>query len=288
MQVERLWLYTIQKELGTISFNVQGFSKFKYGSTYQARQYGLALAKLFFKYYARELLNKKTYITCSAYKTVPNAAYNLMSYVQLGLNHYLYHYYKAPPIDYEPLRRETLYEADYGKLSFQEREMVMQKNLLYINEKAITKTQIILVDDIRVTGLHEDRITVLLEKCGVEKVYYLYVINANVAEPSLEHELNHAFVKRLCHLKVLMQEEDYQINSRVCRFLLAYHPKEELSNFFKELPPWLLEKLYSYFLADGYNTMPNYQEGFKIFFKHYSKQSSAFTLLQDFEAVLPP
>lgn len=290
MEIKRLYLHEILKEQVTeyLKFNAADFSKFKYGSNIKAREYGFQLAKLFFQNYEKELLESKTYITCSAYKTVPNAAFTLMFHIQAGLNHCLRRYYKAPPLDYQPLRREVLYEGDYGKLNLEERERVMNKNVLYINEKAIYNSQILVVDDIRITGLHEEKISRILEKGGARKVYYLYIINANTAEPSLEYDLNHAFVRRLQDLIEIWQEQDYVLNSRACRFLLSYNNREELAAFFRKSSESFLELLYAYFLADGYNTMPNYQEGFELFERHYQTRSSFLTLLKGSEAKLPP
>jgi hypothetical protein len=290
LEIERLYLYEILKEQVTeyLKFDAKNFSKFKYGSNTKAREYGFQLAKLFFQNYGAELLRSKSYITCSAYKTVPNAAFTLMFHIQAALNHYLYRYYKAPPLDYQPLRRETLYEGDYGKLSFQEREQVMNKNVLYINEKAIYRTQILVVDDIRITGLHEEKISRILEQGGVQKVYYLYIINANITEPSLEYDLNHAFVRRLQDFIEIWQEQDYVLNSRACRFLLSYKDRQELIAFFQKSSRNFLELLYAYFLADGYNAMPNYQEGFELFEQYYQTRSSFLTLLKGSEVKPPP
>jgi hypothetical protein len=290
LEIERLYLHEILREQFTeyLKFDAKNFSKFKYGSNTKAREYGFRLAKLFFQNYGAELVRSKSYITCSAYKTVPNAAFTLMFHIQAGLNHYLRRCYKAPPLDYQPLRRETLYEGDYGKLSFAQREEVMNKNVLYINEKAIYGSQILVVDDIRITGLHEEKITRILEQGGVQKVYYLYIINANITEPSLEYDLNHAFVRKLDDFIEICQEQDYVLNSRACRFLLSYNNRKELAAFFGKSSRSFLELLYAYFLADGYNTMPNYQKGFELFEQQYQARSSFLTLLQGSEARLPP
>ena len=78
----------------------------------------------------------------------------------------------------------------------------MKMNHIHLDAVFLYGSNLLVVDDIKVTGQHQQTITRHAEEIAFEAVIFLYVVNiANVEEamrdPQIEDRINHAAVKSL-------------------------------------------------------------------------------------------
>jgi hypothetical protein len=84
---------------------------------------------------------------------------------------------------------------------------------------------VLFLDDIRITGSHEKVIERMVTEFDLECDYhflYFAVLDSNSIHPSIENELNYAFVKDLLNLDKIIKNEDFLLNTRVVKYLLNY------------------------------------------------------------------
>lgn len=136
--------------------------------------------------------------------------------------------------------------------------------------------KLIVIDDIRVTGSHEESVLNLIAKHQPESVCKMYILilmpstfshflwyTSHVAlfeptkgleKPQHEATLNSAIVKNLTDLDNLIKGmgENYIPNARVCKFLLSQQDHTALKQFLKRQSHHLLRTLFEYMEGDGY------------------------------------
>ena len=250
-------------------FDAYAYSRFKYGSAYMARQYALQLYRLLRQHHAELWQIPTLWLTSSAYKFVPTASDSLA--------HYLWeHWLKktaASPIEKVKISRSLLFPADYGNLSQEERKQIMSKVDLHFDDALHTSQpkDLLIIDDIRITGAHEHRLLEFAERQGFERIYFAYIAHLSPkAEPTTEHWLNHTAIRDLEDLWDLWQLEGCLLNARICKFLLSYPDAKALEKFAKALPATLAAKIAEGMWQDGYADMEMYAENWKIWTQYAS------------------
>ncbi|CAF1667734.1 unnamed protein product, partial [Didymodactylos carnosus] len=79
----------------------------------------------------------------------------------------------------------------------------MNDERYFIDKTALDNKYLILIDDIRITGMHEKNLVDLLTKSTIRNsrifLYYAELVNDNIPS-SFEHELNTCYVKSLSNI----------------------------------------------------------------------------------------
>lgn len=254
-------------------FDTALYSRFKYGSGRAAAQYAAQMLSVLRKQLQAEP-QADWLITASAYKHVPTASNAIADALYSLIIKYL------PEITIEKIKiqRQRLFPSDYGSLDEQQRQDLMRQTDLYIDLQKVKDKNLIVIDDVWVTGSHEQRIREMLGKTQVTKVYFVYVGQCRpTVVPNIEHRLNHEWVKTVENLLYIIENEEFIINARVCKFLLSYPHLSQLKKFYELLPlSWLLS-LQENIGGDAYEQMPEYTENYQIL-SNVIQQKRCFTV----------
>jgi hypothetical protein len=234
------------------------YSQYKYGCGMAARALAAQLFHSVRSRFAEWLQEGPVYVTASAYKAVPTAAQQICDEFVRLLDAYLLWQNGRHALPFR-IERRTVFEGDYGKLEQTEREALMQQNLLCCNTD-LQGCRVVVIDDVRITGSHERRVQQLMLAAGVDELLSLF-IGKNLqpdTNGAVEHVLNHQWLHSLRQLRELMQRPHWQVNARVCKYLLSHPDIDQLLNFWLTVPPQQQQSILHAMDADGYSSMPAY------------------------------
>jgi KaiC/GvpD/RAD55 family RecA-like ATPase len=250
-------------------FDPYQYSRFKYGDVSVAYKYANGLADLFIK---KGTINKnKQYFLCgSAYKEVPTAAVSIAKAVTKIL---LQRGYK---ITFFRIHGRA-FAQDYSELSVHDRNEILSKIPLSVDKKILDRirnSNVLVIDDIQITGLHKRALERFLISVAVREVVFSYVAilseNYGLNYPQLEWDLNHYYVDSLIKIRELISKSNFTPNSRVCKFILASEP-HLLAEFTRSITSQQLNDLIVAMKNDGYDEMLKYRHNFAILEKLYAE-----------------
>lgn len=251
-------------------FNCLDYSKFKYGDGSIARTYGYQLAERFIATNYRLLETTKTknefVITTSPFKSTPKGSGAIVTNFKNALNSHLLRLGENPITEIS-IFKDNIFEGDYSDFSEKHRKKVLASNKLFVPEKYIQGKKLIIIDDVRITGTHENNLITFFENKGVHEIYFLYVALVNPAQakvhPEIETTLNHGWMTDLNKLQKIMNSEEFILNVRVCKYILAHKDTKARTMLLKQLNTKTLCDLYHGIIADGYASMKLYRNAFR-------------------------
>lgn len=208
-----------------LTFSAIEYSKFKYGSKKFSQKLGIELATYFFgsiefKQVYKDFF-KRNLVVCSApWKNIPVASTALKDYFLDELN--LRYIKSSFSVEDLKVYRGHSYNQDYGSMTREERDTAITSDDFDINKDIIEGKVLLFIDDIFITGAHERRILSLLKKVGFKGcVLFLYYAEyQGENNPSVENELNYAFVKNVSDVDYIIKNEELIFNTRLVKFLL--------------------------------------------------------------------
>lgn len=244
--------------------NTTAYSKFKYGDREQAGLYADELTEVILESDLAQLYRgtQPLVVSASAYKRLCTAAQSVADGVLLRLK---WAGYDAAA---GRIKRARLTEGDYGTMSAQERAFWMANNGLSLDKELFYGRHVIIVDDVRITGSHEHAIAKLFETLPIASLTSAYVIEIDpdlaARDTKIEDRMNHACIKTLHDLYLLMWEQDqYAMNARTVKFVLS-RPQDMLKLFLEKLTGEELRALHVGMMDDGYYAMTAYAEGTRL------------------------
>lgn len=218
----RFSLYKIEDEK-VAPFDATGYSRFKFGDTYYARVFGNLLFDAFIREYADLILKQAEIILFpSPYYSIPTASNFLCKYFKNKLNYFLFTHDKKACIECKIHRKQT-YVQDYGNMSYEERVNLIANDTYYIDKHFVDGKFCIFLDDIKITGSHEDTVGRILKEYNVSGefifVYFAELINKDI-HPRIENFYNFFIVKTVKDIVEITNSEFFQFNTRIVKFIL--------------------------------------------------------------------
>ncbi len=165
------------------------------------------------------------------------------------------------------LHRHVVPSGDYGGLSAAERQALLANEKISANPSLITGCEVIVVDDLWVTGASADvTIKAIMTHAPASLTYLLIAeVDESIAHTnaSVERDLNHAAIHDLASLATAIHNEveEVFVMQRLCKFLLGHHP-EELESFLRMMSASFVWHLLNACIADGLGLLPLYEESF--------------------------
>jgi hypothetical protein len=249
---------------------------YKYGSSRRGMNFGYELADKFEQEFPDLLKSSRLFVTSSAYKYVPTGSLTIARGFLDKLNHLRY-LRQLPSSHFVKMERTVLYPGDYGKLPFAERIELMSKNGLYVDREFIYEGNLIVVDDIKVTGEHQGNILKLAQEVVLNNVIFLYI--AGVADsvkakrdPKIEDCINHSSVRSLNDVLSIVQSSDFKFNARVCKFLISPQNLDALPEFLSQMDDSFVLEVYHNIIGDGYCFMDMYKANFSVIEQELQKR----------------
>jgi hypothetical protein len=243
------------------AFDPLVYSSFKYGDLHAATRYAKRLARRIVSDYGDAI--DESYVSSSAYKQVPTAA-AVITDLALAEFSILGH----EPAGLVRIDRGVVLTTDYAAMSIEERQAAMSSNGLEINSAtatAIRDRDVIVIDDVRITGSHERAIAHQLGTVGVRRAIFGYVAvmdeETALNNPRLEDAINSAKIKQVTDLRQAIDTGNFRLNARTCKFILNSDP-EMVTHLFGSIPLEAARSIVTAMIADGYHAKPEFADTF--------------------------
>jgi len=263
MKFDRQFAVHDFKNLDVASFDLQDYSALKFGSDRVARLFGYQMGDKFYNKYHDILINNRCVIIPSAFNVVEIAATILARHFNNRLNDLLSsegHNIVA----WTTMHRSMSYMADYCLMSKEERKRMLSGDKLYINRDFIDGKVLIFVDDITITGAHENKVNDFLEELGlINQHIFCYYARYQGDDAEIESQLNHSGISTIKDYIKLVNEQNHHLVVRAVRFLLD-QPLEDLVFALERLDKDFVDKLYFACLAKEYDKIEGYRAGFEL------------------------
>lgn len=289
MRIEHLALQTLTEEKGNLvdetgeAFDSVGYSRFKHGYTPPARAYGMKLASLLIREHTDPLIDPRPLVVLSApYLCLPTASHAIAQQLAVVLN-MSRAFDKVSPVIVPHFRKLAAGLDTYATLPMEEREAVLNELELQIDPALITNANVLVVDDIRISGTAERRTAMHIEPMQPHAVWYLHAAALNeelgMQRPDIESTLNRTFETTLNTIRDDMQRGEFTLNTRVLRLILTCsddQARTELALFCQWCPEYFLEQIHASILGNGHDYIARYRDSYDIVTRAARRRHLAF------------
>ncbi len=248
----------------TMPFSAVDYSHLKFGCDDTARRFGYELADRFFRHHVDILIAEPTVVIPSPYNFVRNAATIMTEHFVNRLNEHLVNA-NGEHVDFSTIHRKVSYTSDYGFMSKEQRRGLLDNDMFFLNDGFYRGKTLIFIDDIRITGTHEDRLRDILlgdPHLSSNRVFFLYYAQmVGPCRADVEAGLNFSGIKSLDEYAELAARPNHHVIVRPIKFLLS-RPKDEFDRFVATISTQKARQIYSGCLGEGYYKVPEYQCNF--------------------------
>lgn len=247
-----------------LGFRASDYSKLKFGSDPVARAFGYQLAQTMFDEHADELLAHPAVVIPSPYNYVQNAASVMGRHFTDHLNHLLVNA-NGENVEWSTIHRKVSYTNDYGFLSKEKRRALIDNDSFYLNKEFLEDKTLIFIDDVCITGTHEDKLVEILDKNQLtNRTFFGYfaIYEKGEVGADIEAQLNFAGIRDVADFVELSKQPDHHIIVRPIKFLLS-QDKEVFGETIRQLPREFSRKMYYGCVGEGYHRIPKYQDNFR-------------------------
>lgn len=261
-------------DLREAPFDVEDYSCLKFGSDRVARSFGRELADAFFRAHLPFLTANQCVVIPAPSSTVPVAATLLGRHFRDRLNDLLSRI-GAKPVEWSEIHRDMHYNNNYSELPKEERQKLLTDKGRFVNRDYLTGKQLIFIDDVSITGTHEDKLIHLMK---VKKIScpYMFVAYAKYTgdDASIEHRLNHWQIKTANDLVGLAHETGHRCTTRSLRLFIEAS-ESQMKWMLKTAPLRFLEDVYHACIVKGYNVHEPYMVNFALLRSRLDRADSA-------------
>lgn len=267
---------TTNDTLDTYSFGFQPqeYSRFKYGSKSLARRFGRELAERLFNSaqfpdFLPMLSNPQGVVIYAApYNFVPTATFALKDYFIARYNEIAIPRYGLAPLQEGKIFRSYSYNEDYGAMSKAQRDHAISGDDFYVDTEFARGKTLLFLDDIRVTGSHEERICQLINRTGLVEQPHLFLYFAQVSEPercdpTVENFLNYAAINNLLSIDHIIKNDEFLFNTRVVKYILCAD-FEQFTTFIHYQSKTFRHTLLHYAYGNSYHLQPAFERSIQL------------------------
>lgn len=246
----------------SFDFPAEKYSKFKFGSTNIAREFGYTLADRFInQLFKFSYCGKPIVVLPSAYSHIPTASYFMTIHFIDKFNQFLYEN-GYPPVETGKISRSVTYREDYGEMTADERYNLIKGDKFHIDKALLKNKILIFLDDIKITGTHERIIIKMLDDFDIHNHCYMLYF-AELTDPAIcpktENYLNHFFVKEISDLQSIINQDDFEFNTRIVKYILNSN-HEACRSFLLCQSKSFINTLYYKALGNEYYKFPEYTD----------------------------
>jgi hypothetical protein len=247
-----------------LPFKAEEYSRFKFGDKAFAKTFGEELANDFIKVHGSTLLDAQELVVVpSPYNAIPTASGLMCVFFKEIINQFLYQN-NRPFLLESKIHRYNTYSVDYSQLSYDERLKLMASDTYHFHESFLNNKTCLFLDDIRVTGSHEQIIKNMLEVNKLSGafifVYYAAFNNKNIP-PNLESYLNTFSIKSLGDVCQVINSPSFSPTTRIIKYILNSEPNLLLS-YLDKIDLTILKEIVRLALQNNYHHMPEYRDNF--------------------------
>lgn len=247
----------------TIDFNIQDYSRLKFGSNNSAIIFGKELAEKFFDMYQRQLANVELVVIPAPYNSLEIAssllARQFMSHLNILLSN------KNYPIAHTTImHRLNSYVCDYATMTIEERKELISGDKFFINKDFIAGKTLVFVDDITITGTHEKKVESFLSDEHIDNdAYFLYYAKYTGRNPEIESQINLSCVNDPDTFVQCIREPGHQIVVRTVKFMLTRN-RAQLLSILSSCSVSFINEVYTACINKEYDKVPEYRDIFNV------------------------
>ena len=243
-------------------FNVTEYSRMKFGSDRVAKIFGHELADAFFAKHEDIFRNHRVVLIPAPSTIVPVAA-TLISIHMMNRLNTLTHRAGYDAVEWTLVHRNMSYNHDYHFLDKETRKTILADDQIYFNRDYIAGKYLLFIDDVVITGAHEERLKRVMEEQELNNPRsFVTFAHYQGDDPTIEARLNHSFIRTGMDIATLSHERDFVMTTRGIRLVLETEPKK-FSNLVEKAVPGFAEMAYYAAMAKGYHVVEDYAENFK-------------------------
>jgi hypothetical protein len=262
----RKWQVHQFDDLDQPGFDVGAYSRLKHGSNVSARILGHEMAEDFLNHpELHDWITAGPALVFPAPGTnVPVAATLLADYFVERMN-VLLTSGGHTHVEVGHVHRYMSYSMNtYADICAEERKKLLSGDTLHFPLSYMEGKRLIFVDDVCITGTHEEKLERELVERGITspRIYACYAKYTGL-DPSVEGRLNKVSVKRPLDIVWLASEPDFSVTVRALRFLLEAD-LDEFHQVIRGLPRRLREQFCAAAVEKGYYRYPEYQTTYNI------------------------
>lgn len=250
-------------DINTVEFDVAGYSRLKFGSNESAKKFGKEMAVKFFNEHREFLASNECLVIPSAYNMLEIAATLLARHFMQSLNVLLVRH-NMEIVKWTTMHRTITYFTDYAHMTHDERKKMLAGDSFFINKDFIKNKALLFIDDVIITGTHEDKIKEFLQTNDIKNpVKFLYYCKYTGNNPDTEAKLNTCGVNDEHSYLHLINEPEHQIIVRTCKYLLN-GTKEQLIHVLANAPKGFVASLHTACLMEEYHKVPRYRDNMGV------------------------
>lgn len=243
-------------------FNEDEYSWFKFGDRYYAEKFATQLFSGFISEYRDLVLSSNDIIILpSPYLSIPTASNFLCSFFKVQLNNFLFKNHKKSCVESKIYRNQT-YVTDYGNLDFEERIKLISNDTYYIDRAFIDGKLCVFVDDIKITGSHEQTVDKILNQYNVtgDFIYTYFAELTNISiHPKIENFYNYHAVKNVDHIVSIINRNTFQYNTRIVKYILSMD-ECQFRYLIEKIPNERSHDLFHLAISNNYHQITDYQQ----------------------------
>lgn len=252
----------IFSSLDDLTFSADAYSRMKFGDDGVAKAFGTHLAEKFYADHGATLLSNRCLVIPSPYNFVPNAATIMTGHFVNRLNELLVEA-NGDHVEYATIPRKVSYINDYGFLPKEQRRALIDNDEFYIPRAYFEGRLLIFIDDVKITGTHEDKLVEMLAKHGLTNdAFFLYYGRYTGNDPAIESKINFAAVNNLEQYGKIIDKPGNHLIVRPIKYLLSQE-LDAFRLFISRRSHQFRAKLFHACLNEGYYKIPSYQANFQ-------------------------
>jgi hypothetical protein len=203
-------------------FNEADYSRFKFGDVFYAKKFADEMFENFIKEHDQLILNQSDIVLLpSPYHSIPTASNYLCHFFKINLNSFLFKNGRNACTESKIHRNQT-YTEDYGNMDYFERINLISNDTYHIDRDFIKSKFCIFLDDIKITGSHEQTVNKILESHNVNGdflfIYFAELSNREI-HPNIENYYNYFSVKSLKDLINIISSKSFKFNTRIIKYV---------------------------------------------------------------------
>jgi hypothetical protein len=230
-------------------FDVEAYSRFKYGNIRIAREYAVKLARHFIESFPDlATSDSRVLITGPSYKYLGTAAQGIVASFLTILNTYRVVNGLEPAMPLQVVR-SFVGKDTYAMSSAADRLNVLAKGDRFVDKTLVQNAVVVVIDDVRISGATEKRMHERLMVCDPKSICYLHIARLNDAQGQtqsrLEDTMNKSVQTTLETIEESIEQDEFRLSSRVFEYVMKCPDSEAFYAFLNRRSDAFIEEAYA-------------------------------------------
>lgn len=246
-------------------FDMEAYSRLKYGDRSLTRDYGYGLARVFIDRHPA-LANDpgRMLVTSASYKYLSTASEGIAEYFFLALNAFRVQRGLEPAMKLHVIRFK-IGKDDYATATAAERAHDLHTTVRHLDTELVRGSVVVVIDDARITGSTELRALERLLPCEPAAICSLHVAIVDEEWASrdenagIENVMNKTLTTTLNDIAAAIEAGNFRLNTRVFRAMMECPDPDAFYQFLTARSDAFLEEMYTALVSgmvEMYNRSP--------------------------------